>query len=127
MVFFVKLPIKENRRMIMVIIGRDKYHLIRRNAINKIVSFIALHAVARQDGLFSHYVTAHHVRCRSYSRKHSALALNHCVALPPARTPPVTGGAAAAWRSCAIPENSAASVDAVSRGASMSSPPLAVC
>ena len=34
--------------------------------------------------------------------------------------------AAAAWRSCAIPENSAANVDAVSRGASITSPPFAV-
>src|SRR5439155_23414624 len=34
--------------------------------------------------------------------------------------------AAAAWRSCAIPENSAPNVDAASRGASMTRPPCAV-
>jgi len=44
----------------------------------------------------------------------------------PTGRPPVIGGVAAAWRSCAIPENSAASVDAVSGGASMTSPPLAL-
>jgi len=38
----------------------------------------------------------------------------------------VACGAAAAWRSCAIPENSAPSVAAASGGASMSRPPLAV-
>jgi|SRR4051794_31346853 hypothetical protein len=44
----------------------------------------------------------------------------------PAESPPVAGGAAAARSSCAIPANSAASVDAVSVGASITSPPLPV-
>ena len=47
----------------------------------------------------------------------------HCC---PSGSSPVMSGGAAAWRSCAIPENSAANVDAVSRGASITSPPFAV-
>ena len=41
--------------------------------------------------------------------------------------PPAAGPAAAARSRCAIPANSAASVDAVSGGASITSPPPAVC
>jgi hypothetical protein len=54
------------------------------------------------------------------------MLLAHSVSWPLTRSPPATSSAAAVWRSCAIPENRAASCDAVSRGALITSPPVAV-
>src|SRR5439155_14457862 len=65
------------------------------------------------------------IRQRSTTRLQHAVLYRVCHRRP-LGLPRVTGGVAAAWRSCAIPENSAASVDAVWGSASMTSPPLAV-